>query len=525
LNWRDREDTLHSRRSALKTICGGFLAASGLNYLGGTNVLAKQEALAREIPYKIMGWTGDDFTLGHRLRDKKFDAAPRKVEKTVDFVIVGGGISGLSLAHFLQDHDFLLLEQYGDLGGQARGDLTEKIGFSYGSTWINSLEGELGQLLEAVGLKPTKLESISTAWLWNEHWKSLTNEATLAKNFANLLESCRSQLKQVGKSLAFSSTGNSALVELDKLAFDKVADIQAGQFQNLIDNYFRSVACCNTKTASALAGLKLLQSLTNQRFSLCGGNAALVKVLKAAISVKHPCALLNKVFVWAIEPQDAGVLVTYSDAHGEYHTVSAKHVAITAPPMVASRLITNMNNIARIPLLKLRYGSYLVGNIQLSSPIFDFGYQGYSSNLSGLAEIDVAEAACGGRPLSHPPHGSRLTLKQPFEPGSEGRTLLLEGNQDSLSQLLIDQLQTCAPGQRLDVESITLSRWGHAIAAPLPGYYAVVSKIAADQLPSVSLSHCSTAGIASLEAAVEAARQTANRALGKPAKKSISFSI
>jgi len=522
LNQQDAEHGLHSRRSVLKTFGSGLLAASGLNYLTRTSVVAKE---AQDPPYKIYGWTGDNFELGHRLRDKKFDAKPRKVEKTVDFVIVGGGISGLSLAHFLDDHDFLLLEQYSDLGGQARGNLSGDVRFSYGSTWINSVEGELGGLLDALALKPKKLEPISTSWLWNDHWSRFpnqTNEPTLSRSFADLLEPSRIQLKKVGKSFAFDGTNDDALLELDKVAFEKVADIETGQFRNLIDNYFRSVACCSAETASALAGFTLLQSLTNQRYALPGGNAVLVDALKTRLIAEHPDALLTNVFVWAVELQESGALVTYSDAAGEYHTISAKHVAVTAPPMVASRLIANLNSVSRIPLLKFRYGSYLVGNVELHSPNFDFGYQGYSNQLTGLAEIDIV--GVDDNNLGKAQGLSRLTLKQPFEPGSEGRTLLLEGDQAELARSLIDQLQACTPAKALEFDSITLSRWGHAIAVPSPGYYSLISKIKANQPSSLSFSHCSTAGIASLEAAVDAARQAANRALGKQVKKTISLS-
>jgi Flavin containing amine oxidoreductase len=516
LNQQDAKNGLHSRRSVLRALGGGLLAACTLDGLMGTAAVAKED-----LPYKIYGWTGDDFTLGHRLRDKKFEGGPRKVEKAVDFVIIGGGMSGLSLAHFLQDHDFLLLEQYSDLGGQARGNPSGQPGFSYGSTWINSVEGELGQLLDVLGLKPKKLESISTCWRWNDTWANYpkeSNEPTLTKSFENLLEPCRNQLAKVGKSFAFASSNDDAAAEMDKVAFEKVADIQPGQFRNLIDNYFRSVACCNASTASSLAGFALIQSLINQRYALPGGNAVIVDALKSSLTAKHPDALLTNVFVWSVELQDNGALVTYSDATGEYHTISAKHVSITAPPMVASRLVTNIDNSTRIPLLKFRYGSYLVGNLQLRSSLLDFGYQGYSNQLSGLAEIDIAGA------LGTPRDLSRLTLKQPFEPGSEGRELLLDGDQPELATSLIDQLQACLPTRKLDVESITLSRWGHAIAVPLRGYYSLIGKIAANQLSSLSFSHCSTAGIASLEAAVEAARQAADRALGKQVKKAISLS-
>jgi len=513
---------LHTRRSALKTIAGGLLTASGLDQLVAGQARAKPEDAPGK--YKIFPWTGDDFTLGHRLRDKKFDHGIRTPETSVDFVIVGGGIAGLAAAHYLKNHDYILLEQYGSVGGQALGSGSANRGFSYGSTWLNSIDGASGELIDSLSLKTRQLEAFSSAWLWENNWTSFPGESekSFSQAMETLLDSCGDQIREVDQSFAFGDMNDSTLADLDKLAFDEAATFQSEQFQDLINNYFRSVACCDTKKISALGGAKLLRSLSGKRYTLCGGNQRLAEALKAEATALRANALVINAFVWEVQVQEAGALVTYSDGAGQLHTILAKHVIVTAPPMVASRLLTNLNNSDRIPLLKFHYGSYLVGNVDLEAALFDFGYQGYTKKLSGLAEIDIVEYGCQDARANK---GQRLTLKQPFESSSEGRSLLLEGNQEELAQALLDQLQACVPGKALAVKSITLSRWGHAIAAPVPGYYAIAAKIAAQDIPGLSLAHCSTAGIASVEAAVEAARRAADRALGRPAKKSISYSI
>lgn len=45
---------------------------------------------------RVLPWAGDDFTLGHRLRDGDVPRVLDKAEKTVDVVIVGGGMAGLA---------------------------------------------------------------------------------------------------------------------------------------------------------------------------------------------------------------------------------------------------------------------------------------------------------------------------------------------------------------------------------------------------------------------------------------------
>jgi protoporphyrinogen oxidase len=510
LNQGDDKQPLHSRRSALKRLCTGVFLASGIDQLFAKSALARKDPYIGS--YDVLGWTGDDFTLGHRLRDKNFEVKSGEVEKTHDCVIIGGGIAGLALAHYLKEADYLLLEQYNELGGQARGELTGSLGFSYGSTWVSKREGPVGQLFDELKLDTQNLKPVTTSWLWNHQWIPYPNEMedfALTECLSHLIENARHQFITIPPTFAFPQLGVDSLAELDKFSFEKTFPVEDEQFRRLLDSYFRSVACCNTSTISTLAGLTLIRSLTNERVAFPAGNVNFAEALEKDVQSHHPDGCRTNAFVWSVELQDSQVLVTYSDANDQFHTVAGKHVVITAPPMVASRLVKNLSNAARVPLLKFRYGSYLVGNICLAEPIPDLSYQNYTNFSSGLSEINAIELD------SKEQESSRLTLKQPFEPGSEGRTLLLEGDKQLLAASLIDQLRKCVGSDKLEAESITLSRWGHAIAAPLPGYYTIASEINANQPANLSFAHCSTAGIASLEAAVCAALGTAKRVLGK----------
>jgi spermidine/putrescine transport system permease protein len=97
-----------SRRDFLKFIVVGSMAA------GCPADLSLFSAQDSPVPHL----DGDHYEICHQVRDGHTFAKP-PVSKRHEVVIVGGGVSGLSAAYFLQTHDFLLLEKEAHWGGNA----------------------------------------------------------------------------------------------------------------------------------------------------------------------------------------------------------------------------------------------------------------------------------------------------------------------------------------------------------------------------------------------------------------------
>src|SRR5271170_646840 len=173
-----------SRRKFLKTMAALFAAGVAFPL---TN--ADRSAGATRAGYKLSPWTGDDFTRGHQMRDGDGPPYPNAVERTVDFVIVGGGMAGLAAAYYLKDHDFLLLEQYEELGGQSRGGSYRGIDYSLGAAYLGSNDGLVGQLLDDLALKPVEMPPSKNSWYWESRWLpgvSASNQSLIYKQFDRL---------------------------------------------------------------------------------------------------------------------------------------------------------------------------------------------------------------------------------------------------------------------------------------------------------------------------------------------------
>lgn len=499
-----------SRRQFLKKMAALLTMQMAFSGRGANGA---DEVAATSFPFKVSNWTGDDFTLGHKLRIGEVPAIPSAPEKKVDFVIVGGGVSGLTAAHRLNDHDFLLLEQYDSTGGHARGGSFRGIDYSWGSAYTSTVDGISGELFSELKIAPVELPPERNSWYWQQKFCTAEGAAAngqLQAQYQKLLKEVTPVLQAVRKEKEGELSPK--FTELDTTVFASALKDYSPEFIGLIDSYCRSSFCGGITQISSLAGYLLLEDLLTPSYVFKGGNPAIAKALTASVEKSGKGRMVTGSFVWKVEMTDTGASVIYSTADGACHRVDCKHVIVATSPMVAARQLVHVDNMLRAQLMMFKFGAYLVANCLMKKKIFDGSYDCFIGEPSSFTDITVAETPYMVAKEYTPDMGSVLTVYQPYVPGSAGRGLLLAGDRMAFAKQLSDDLEKLITTFTPSLEELVLTRWGHALAVVSPGYFGRLAKmkLLGDKL---SFAHSSLAGGPYVEAAIKGGTDAATNAL------------
>lgn len=518
-----------SRRDFLKSLAALALlqcASSSSASLAEGDVSAGEstnhnDQSTRDLPFKVSNWTGDDFTLGHKLRMSQLPAFPVAPERHLDFVIVGGGIAGLTAGHQLRDRDILVLEQYAQTGGHASGGTYKGLDYSLGSAYTSSLNEANCTLFDELKIKPLKLEADKNAWYWQQHWcrgVSPKDAPDLCSQFEKLLDQARPIIKalQEDRAQEFSPS----MAQLDQSNFASLLKDFTPEFNSLMDSYCRTAFCGGTEQISALAGYLRLGDLLNPTYVFRGGNFAVAKALRASIENAGTDRIVQNAFVWKVEIQADGASILYSTADGASHRIQCRHVIIATSPLVAARQLSKVEDRLRAQLLMFKFGSYLVANCLMRKQVFPGSYNNFVAAPYSFADIVVAETPYLMAGEYKPASGSVLTVYQPYPAGSEGRGLLFAGDRMKFAEQMSGELKKFVPQLEDQLEEMVLTRWGHALAIVSPGYFGRVQKIQAVQ-ERFGLAHSSISGGPTIESAIRGGLSAAKNALKTPTKVSV----
>ena len=478
------------------------------------------------------GFTGVDLARGHQLRDlarKSGNLPAPAVQRRTQVLIAGGGVAGLAAARSLRlagIQDFALLELQDSAGGNSRAGSVAGMACPLGAHYL-PLPGddarEVQDLLEELGLR----QRVAGRWQYNErhlchspqerlYWNGEWHPGllpvhgvgaeTLAqyRRFAALVDALRQSTRFAMP--AFAQWKPNQPLAPAQLALDAATfDTWLAQ-QGLNDPHLRWYLdyCCRddygagSARVSAWAGVHYFAS--RHGFTAPGsadgaedsgasepegvltwpeGNGWLTRQLaaplQAAGQLHTGCSVLR------IREGRHGVEVdALHHASGRTERWQAERCIVALPVFVAARVLQNPPGFVTAAAERLQWAPWLVANIHLDGPLLDRPgaapswdnvlYQ--DTNPGGLGYVDA-----GHQRLSPLPAPTVLSYYQALGDGPNGRAQLQKLPWTHWRDAILHTLAGPHPDLALRATRMELTRYGHAMATPVPGAQQFLSQI------------------------------------------------
>lgn len=460
------------------------------------------------------GFTGVAQARGHLLQQPQTWPLPSLTRHT-DVLIAGGGVAGLAAARALRlkgVEDFALLELEDEAGGNARGGAVNGVPCPLGAHYLpvpGNNAPEVQNLLEELGLRTRQAgrwvmderhlchspqERLFFNGAWQEGLLPLNGVGpqTLAQyqQFSDLVAQQQRQARWTipirNQPLAQVQQALAAITFEAFLNQHQLTDAHLRWYLNYCcrDDYGAGLA-----TVSAWAGIHYFAS--RHGFAVPGreavereglltwpeGNAWLTRRLAAPLKER----LHTGQVVLRITHVKHGVEVDAFDTATQ--TVvrwQAKRAIVALPIFVAARVVQNPPDWLTQAAGQMVYAPWLVANVHLRTalqdrpgapPSWDNVVYGDASTAPGLGYVDASH-----QNLQPIPGATVLTYYQALgELGWSGRQMLLNTSWNSWRDAILAELARPHPDLAAKVTRIDITRYGHAMAVPVPNVYGKTS--------------------------------------------------
>ena len=478
-------------------------------------------------PYANL-WLGDDFTMGHRLRDGMLpSSAGAALEPACDAIVVGGGISGLTAAWQLAKagRRVTVLEQAREIGGNAKsaewGDIRYSIGAAYftrpdpGSA-LETLYRELGVLERAVQVP--KGEVFFDRRLVEHFWDGTTESAAQAisatKGIADAWRKMvATRYPEIPWTERTEGWPRAEFERLDALPFSSYLERLGapGHVRQFCEYYCWSSFGGSAKEISTYAALNFLTAEFGDILALPGGNSGIARALGEALRAKG-VNLVTDTLASRVRSVERGVEVTAFTGERP-RRFPARACVAAVPRFMAARIVEDFPQERAAQVAEMKWRAYLVANVLLRRRPSVEWYDSYrieplDPHTAAWTDLIIADF------VASPKSGHSVLTAYRALPYDGGRSELFAatspaGYRDAVRHDLQPWLAAIGLSDR-DIVDINMARWGHPLVLAQPGQLASgrLEKISAP-FQRVAFAHQDRFGVSAIENAIEAAFEAA----------------
>ncbi|MGC1385539.1 MAG: FAD-dependent oxidoreductase [Candidatus Acidiferrales bacterium] len=450
---------------------------------------------------------GDHFAICHEVRDGT-DFPKPPVSKRYDVIVVGGGVSGMSAAYFLRDHNFLLLEKEPQFGGNAYREDYQGQGFATGSAF-DEKDTESYQLAKELGITLLPIDSHDPSIIRGEYvedtWHGGLDHLPYPRSVRTAFKKFRATI------LAMDPDKDAA--HLDSFPITDILKSYPPELTQWWDAYGPSNWGARTQDTAALCVVEDLHAFgggeEDVRVTLPGGNGALARALAAALSAKHADRMLGDATIVSVEPQKSEVNVTYS-REGETHTVAAKAVIMATPKFITARLVSGIPEEQAAAMRSFRYCPYPVVNMIFDQAVYNRAYDTWCPGNT-FTDFIVADWVLQKNDQAYKQKDNILTFYTPLKEAQ--RPLLLQDEScQMIAENILHDFRKLQPAFR-EAEPIEVHffRRGHPMYLPVPGNFTKRIPLARQPMDRVFFANTDSVGpVSDISAAVVSGHQGAD---------------
>lgn len=434
---------------------------------------------------------GEHNRICHELRDgRSFPRPP--VSRRYDVIIAGGGVSGLTAAHLLEDRNFLIIEKEPHWGGNAYLEEYQGQAFATGAAFTETVESPAISLAQELGLPmlrvnnpdPTIVRREFVADTWRGGLDRLPYPESVRESFRKFRRDIQA-IKIAGRER-----------ELNSRPFSQYFSGYAPEVKAWWDNYGPSNWGAPTETTAALIGIYELHAISNDqpdpRITWPGGLGAITHKLSEHLLATRADHMLTGATVVSVEQGKSEARLTYVDAQGEVRAVAARAVIMATPKFVTWRLVAGLPAAQRDAMMKMRYIPYPVVNAIFDRPVYNKGYDTWCPGNT-FTDFIVADWTLQANDPAYRQKNNVLTFYTPLT-ADQRAILLTEDGCRELAGRVVRDFQKLFEGANVDPVEVQIYRRGHPLYMSLPGLLFDVQPAARQPLDRIFFANTDSQG-------------------------------